>query len=907
MQNPIRFFNSISASDINEVGGKGANLGELTRAGFDVPQGFCVTTSAYSAFIKPQENHVYALLENLKIDDLESVRNAGQKVRDLLSKLDLPVELVELLLEAWQETGEKNAYAVRSSATAEDLPQASFAGQQDTYLNIIGRENLLNAVKDCFISLFTDRAILYRIQNNFAHADVQLSVVVQLMVIPDASGIMFTADPINGNRNIISIDASFGIGEALVSGLVSADLYQVRKPDGTQQPDGAIVKKQIGDKDIAIVAEKNGGTKTIQLSAEQKEKSALTDAQIIELAHLGQSIEAHYGVPQDIEWVLADGGFQITQSRPITSLFPLPEETIDPDKLYLSFNHFQVMTDAMAPLSMSLFRSIITIGQDKNTLETKYLVPVGGRLYIEASEILAHPKLGKTFPEMVDRADHLTGEMINDWVSKKPKRSQKSRISLIKLLPVALPILWRVRSCLLSKKYQNFPEKMSEYMDRYEAQVQNEISNTDDLDLKLEVCRKELANLFETIKPWRAHLIASMIAMKLLHVLMKNRVDSSVQDALMRGLEGNVTTEMDLAVGDLADIARPSIELTACLSEPDVSYEQKLSLAEDLPNGKEFIASWNEFIRKYGARGPSEIDLYRPRWREDASSLMSMVAGMLKSGETGAHREHYQQLITANEAANNTIIAKAGGGFWGFVRKPLARRMAYVIRELFPLREHHKFLIVRVLDLTKKVIAQAGIQLQSEKKIANADDVWFLSLPELRQVLTGETDVTAFPIEQRKQDFDHYKSMTPPRVITGEGEVLSASHDNANAPEGSLVGSPVSAGIVEGRARVILDPSKEILHPGEILIAPFTDPGWTPLFVNAGGLVTEVGGLMTHGSVIAREYGIPAVVGVVNATKIIKTGQQVRVHGEAGFVEILQEAPDEASNEVSDKKMDIRP
>ena len=883
----IRYFKSISAADIGDVGGKGANLGVMTNAGFNVPPGFCVTTDAYEAFISPKEKELYAMLDGLGVDDLDRVRKVGEQARKLLGKLPLPEDLKMPLDVAWRKNDATSAYAVRSSATAEDLPQASFAGQQDTYLNIIGMEALEQSVKDCFISLFTDRAILYRVQNGFDHQDVALSVVVQKMILPEASGIMFTADPVSGKRNMISIDASFGIGEALVSGLVSADLYQVDKPSGE------IIKKQIGDKKIAILPVEGGGTKTIDLDDEQRHSATLSDKQILMLANVGTKIEALYGKPQDIEWALADGEIYITQSRPITSLFPLPEGKEDAKKIYISFNHFQVMTDAMPPLSMSLFRSIVPVGRNKITGETDYVVPVGGRLYGEASNILNHRIGRKVFPTLVGKADHLVGKILTGWVQNNPKRETKIKASQI--LPIALPVLWKTKSCLLFKKYHNFPDEMSRFMDEHVVLVAGKINQAQSVSEQLIICTDELKNLIHTIAPWRERLLASMFAMKILTNVMERRVDSETLDSLMRGLEGNVTTEMDLALGDVADAARGHKTLTAYLSDGDIGWEKRIADCAKHPGGVEFLKQWKEFIAKYGSRGPSEIDLYRPRWREDGSSLLAMVAGMLKSGEKGAHRAHYQNLIEENHQANEKNIAAAGKGFWGFVRAPFVRRMTYVIRELFPLREHHKFLLIRLLDITKPVIENAGRQMLADGKVEYEDDIWFYSLPELREGFENGDWITKSEISQRKQDFEHFQKMTPPRVITGEGETLTASYDSDGAPEGALMGSPVSAGTVEGIAKVVLDPSVETLHPGEILIAPFTDPGWTPLFVNAAGLVTEVGGLMTHGSVIAREYGIPAVVGVIDVTKTIHTGDRVRVNGEAGYVEILELKNGEAS------------
>lgn len=431
-------FSKITANHVPLVGGKGANLGVLTMAKISVPNGFCITTHAYKAFVAPAEVAIYKAAKKISMDNLESLRVEAQNIRDMLHENPLPDDVISQTIAAWQEMGADNAYAVRSSATAEDLPSASFAGQQDTYLNIIGQAELLKAVKNCFISLFTDRAILYRMQNEFDHADVALSVVVQKMILPESAGIMFTADPITGNRNITSIDASFGLGEALVSGLVSADLYKINKLRGN------IITKEIANKKIAILPLKAGGTETVDLSAEQSQAQTLTDELIIKLAQLGQRIEQHYGKPQDIEWAMADGQLYITQSRPITSLYPLSNPSYtsppNPEKVYLSLSHLQVMTDTMPELSISLFKLLLPIGRSSHHVENPHMHNAGGRFYIDITPILTHPLAKKIFPKLFVNIDHHAGLSMLDWVQNKNINKPKSTISPKMVLGFALPM-----------------------------------------------------------------------------------------------------------------------------------------------------------------------------------------------------------------------------------------------------------------------------------------------------------------------------------------------------------------------------------------------------------------------------------------------------------------------------------
>lgn len=332
------------------VGGKGLHLGELSKIqGIQVPEGFCVTTAGYQKAIE-QNDTLQALLDQLtmlKVENRDQIGEVSKKIRQTIMETEIPSDVVKAVAYQLSRFGEEHAYAVRSSATAEDLPHASFAGQQDTYLNITGVDAILQHISKCWASLFTDRAVIYRMQNGFDHSQVYLSVIIQRMVFPQASGILFTADPMTGNRKLLSIDAGFGLGEALVSGLVSADCYKVQ--------DGQIVDKRIETKKLAIYGRKEGGTETQEIALDQQKIQTLTDEQILQLARIGRQIEAHFGQPQDIEWCLDRDTFYIVQSRPITTLYPVPEANDQENHVYISVGHQQMMTDPIKPLGLSFF------------------------------------------------------------------------------------------------------------------------------------------------------------------------------------------------------------------------------------------------------------------------------------------------------------------------------------------------------------------------------------------------------------------------------------------------------------------------------------------------------------------------------------------------------------------------
>src|SRR5438552_6321124 len=387
-------FQEIDQTQVAIVGGKGARLGELSRIeGIRVPAGFCVTTDAFRRIMAeaPSMDERLDRLSRLNPDDRAAIRTLSAEIRRTLEGIAIPDDLAAAITLALAELGEQAAYAVRSSATPEDLPTASFAGQHDTYLNVMGQAAILQHVSRCWASLFTERAMTYRLRNGFDHRKVHMAVIVQQMVFSQAAGILFTADPVTGNRKVASVEASFGLGEALVSGLVNADVYKVR--------DGEVVAKAVAAKQLSILASPAGGTQEQAIESERQEQPALTDAQVVRLAQLGRRIEAHFGRPQDIEWCLVDDDFLIVQSRPITTLFPVPEAGDRENHVYVSVGHQQMMTDPMKPLGISVWQ----------LTAARPMFEAGGRLFVDVTLALASPAsrvgllaLGKSDPLIGD-------------------------------------------------------------------------------------------------------------------------------------------------------------------------------------------------------------------------------------------------------------------------------------------------------------------------------------------------------------------------------------------------------------------------------------------------------------------------------------------------------------------------
>ncbi len=689
------------------------------------------------------------------------------------------------------------------------------------------------------------------------------------MVMPEESGILFTAVPITDHRGICSVDASLGLGEALVSGVVSADLYRI--------------EKESADTRIAILPLEEGGTEAIELPDAQRKQPALSDTQIRALAGIGKRIEAHYGAPQDIEWAIDHGEIFITQSRPITSLFPQPKNSRVDDALhvYVSLSHLQVMTDPMPPLSISIWKQIPTVGKDENG-DFPSLYGVGGRLYIDLSPTLPYPIGRKIISRSLGLADRIIQAAAMEVAARPEFRAKGKRFNLPAVTLPLLPLLFRVPVNLLFKATGNSVNRANQLSASYLADVQSELSALEKpLSEKLDLGLVRLGGFFQVAKRWLPQYAAGAFAQRLLSRIAGEE-NSGLMTDLERGLMGNAVTEMNLAVGDLANLGSSSTTLRKTLSDQTMLPDQRLSAIAKAEGGTAFLGGWRSFLERCGTRGPSEIDASRPSWNEDPASLLQMIIGMMNQTQPGVHRLHINDLVAKGEEAAASLPARVHA-----FKHPLVRRFTRVARNLAPLREHHKFLMVQLLAEVKTVLIDIGEELAHQGTIAAVDDVWMLTIPELRTALSSSSDLKGL-VEVRRIAFLQDAKRTPPRLMTSQGEIIRPKLGIEGAPEGALIGSPVSAGVFECIARVVLDPSTETLEPGSILVAPFTDPGWTPLFVNAGALVTEVGGLMTHGSVVASEYGIPAIVSVIEATRLIRTGDRIRIDGTAVYVEILE-------------------
>jgi phosphoenolpyruvate synthase/pyruvate phosphate dikinase len=851
------------------VGGKGANLGALVKiGGILVPDGFCVTTEAYHYALDGQIpiRELLNRLSTLGVKDSDKITAVSGGIRRIVEGVVIPGDLREEIVRFLARFDEKQAFAVRSSATAEDMPTASFAGQQDTYLNVIGVEQVLHHIRQCWASLFTERAIVYRIQNGFDHQKVRLSVVVQKMVFPQVAGVMFTADPITGNRKVVSIDASFGLGEALVSGLVNADGYKVRA--------GRVIDKKIGVKKLATYALPEGGTKTSEIEPEQQNTAALTDEQILRLAQLGREIEQYFGHPQDIEWCLSDDRFYIVQSRAITTLFPIPQENDHENHVYISVGHQQMMTDAMKPLGLSV-RQLTSAGP---------MAIAGGRMFVDVASRLASPAARKAILDVAGQSDPLIKDALMTVLD---------RGDFITLLPGDEPGKGgRVLSTEgFRTKLENDPAVAAGLVARSQAWIKalkeniQTKSGSELFDFIREDLQQLKTGLFDAQN--MAAIMGAMDAAFWLNEKMSEWLgEVNVVDTLSQSVPNNVTSEMGLDLLDVADVIRPYPAVIEYLRHID--QKDFLERVIRVEGGAEARKAIEAYLQKYGMRCAGEIDITRTRWSEDPRILIPLILSNIRNVEPHASQRRSEQGLQEALKKEAELLRRLRQLPNGEEKAEETKRMIGLVRNFAGYREYPKYDIVCRYWIYKQAMQQEAEALVCAGVIHDAEDIGYLTFEELHEVVRCQA-LDYEIINKRKDEYLLYQKLTPPRVITSEGEVIAGTYRRVNLPANAIVGLPVSSGIVEGRARVVVKMEEAVLEEGDILVTPFTDPSWTPLFLSIRGLVTEVGGLMTHGAVIAREYGLPAVVGVEHATRLIKDGQRIRVNGTDGYIEILEE------------------
>ncbi|MFB7890735.1 PEP/pyruvate-binding domain-containing protein [Microbacterium sp. NPDC056044] len=847
----------LSADDLARVGGKAANLGELIRAGFDVPPGFCVTTDAYRQAVRG------SAVESGTLTDAAAARAA-------VLATPFPEEVADAVRAAYAQLEPGGGpVAVRSSATAEDLPGASFAGQQDTYLNVTGIDGVLDAVHRCWASLWTDRAVAYRAAQGVDGTGVAVAVVVQRMVDASSAGVLFTADPVTGRRRQAVLDSAHGLGEAVVSGSVDPDHFVV------DTATGRILERRAG-----------GGP--------DDGPASLTDAQVRALVGLGDRVERSFGSPQDIEWALdADGHLWLTQSRPITTLFPVPVRDkrlpAAETRVYFCVSLAQGLHRPLTPMGIAAFRVIGSgfldlIGRrPARIVDGPGAFAIGGdRIFLDATPVVRSAVGREIFPRALDvmearSAVVLRGLFGDPRFSVLPRSRRRFARGFVHLAArIRLPLL--VGQALFS------PAAAQRRVGRLARDVRaREIPADGDIATRVDGVVELLFGAMPLAPRSLPGAVVGFGMLGLAGRLLRGSSAPGDLQTVLRSAPDNVTTQMDLELWDVAVRARRDPASAEALRTRAADDLAAAYLAGALPAVLQRAMA--NFLARYGHRAVAEIDLGMPRWAEDPAHLFGVLAGYLRLDRDAATpAQHFAARARDAEAMVRTLVLRAR--VRGRMRAAVVGFCLRRARALVGMREMPKYLVIIAMRRARAELVAIGTELADAGRIAEPGDVFFLDFDETKRAAAG-TDLRATVAERRERYDAELGRRHVPRMLLSDGtEPEAVSTGDAADQPGALRGTPASAGTVTAPARVILDPVGAQLEPGEILVAPSTDPGWTPLFLTAGGLVMEMGGANSHGAVVAREYGIPAVVGVPRATEAITTGTEVTVDGASGVVTV---------------------
>lgn len=851
----IRWLDQVTRHDGALAGGKGANLGDLLGAGFPVPNGFVVTTQAYRAFVRET-----GLAEELAALVSAGGTGIGERVAGLFSGHDLPSGVAEEIRAAYSVHLGGGPVAVRSSATAEDLPEASFAGQQDTYLNVVGEDALLAAVRDCWASLWTDRAVHYRAAHPEAgDGDIALAVVVQRMLPADAAGVMFTANPANGRTEETVITAAWGLGEAVVSGLVDPDTVVV------DTATGRVLTRLVADKAVRIdaVPEAEGGrTRTTGTPSGQRGAAVLDDADALQLAGLGSAIERHFGGPQDIEWVLAGGTFHIVQARPVTALperiGPVPTEwPVPAPGLYFRASITEQLPDPLTPLFAGLAATA---------------VPSGLR------RLLAELAPGEDFGDV-------GFPTINGYAYYR-----YTSAAMAKMLK-ATPALTR----LIAGGGEWVEDRWRQRLEEYRSEVTAEAS-TPPAGLPARALLDAVGRLVDAMAYYYTS-VQTIIPI----AAMAELTWTGVYNRLLRAPSGppaetfllGFDSEPVRAEKDLYDLSRWVLshhQLAVALAAPSTD-----AMAAEPPDGVSPQA-WADWHARFGAHLATHghtlynLDPVNPVPADDPAPLLQALRFDLDPDAPDPYARQRRAAAARDDAAAK-LLTRLGG--W---RAAQARTLLTRAQHTTPLREDALAAMGLYAPVARRLLRELGWRLVGAGALDEPMDVCWLELAEARDAAAALDDGGPVAddlrdrVAARKEVARGQRLATPPQSLP-RNKVMDAFAWMYPAREGQdgsvLSGTVGSGGVVTARARVLSGPEDfAAFQPGEVLVAAITTPAYTPLFAMAAGVVTDVGGVLSHGSIVAREYGIPAVLGTGAATRLIRTGDEVTVDGSAGKVRL---------------------
>ena len=849
---------TLSAADaaLENVGGKGVSLAKMLNAGLPVPGGFHVTTEAYRQFVTHNGIQARILAELAGIDpaDHAALESASQRIGDLFAAGWTPHEIVASVSAAYAQL-DQAPVAVRSSATAEDLPGASFAGQQETYLNIRGTEAVLAAIKKCWASLWTARAIAYRLKNQIDQQTVALAVVVQRLVFADAAGVMFTANPTNGKRDQLVINAAWGLGEAVVSGTVTPDTLTVAKATGK------VLKRETAQKQLMTVRTEQG-THEVAVPADQQHKAVLSDAQTAELARLGMRIEQFYEVPMDVEWALAGNQFLIVQARPITAMPPEWKRSV-PDAIYARNSLGEHLPGPVSPLFASLG------------------LEIANRLSYENMQRLVGAKTAAAMvPEGIEY------ETLNGYVYRRNRITAGATISM---LGSYLPLFRRLKRESV-QMWQAAREEFAAVVTDWERRP---IASFTPAQL-LEGVRTVFAaairyyNLIQTTLPMTA--FSETTFTKVYDGLVRRKGDPAAT-AFLFGLD-TVSLRADKSLFDLAAWLKANPALAGYLAQhPTAQLEAEFGQADppaSLP--ADLWAEWQRRILNHldrFGRTAYEYDFANPTPLEQPGLVFDAVKAFL-TGTAGDPYQREREAVAQREQATAAVLKRVGWPRRGWFQRSLAWAL-----ETGPMREDSIYDMGMGHPVLRRMLAELGRGFAAAGATRGPDDIYWLQESEVAGLIASLERRQPLPdlsecVQARKLACQAARKASPPPMLPEKSGWAKYMHGGeAETKDGKVVlkGIGTSGGVVTAPACVLYGPEDfSKLKQGDVLVAVTTNPAWTPLFSLASAVVTDIGGPLSHSSIVAREYGIPAVMAASSATRLIQTGQMVTVNGAAGTV-----------------------
>lgn len=845
----VLYFDEVTKDSIDLVGGKGANLGELVKAGFPVPNGYCVSVDAYKSIVGESDiqEKIDEIIAAVDWDKPSNIEVRSLQIRELIMNRPIPDEIKEEIINAYYQLSQVEqpngaAVAVRSSATAEDLPDASFAGQQETYLNIRSEQELLVHVKCCWASLWTARAMAYRHKQNYDHSKVYLSIIIQLMVEAEAAGVAFTANPLNGREDEILINSSYGLGEVVVAGIVTPDNFVLNRKNLE------IKTRQLGNKEKRLQMDPTGRTQQADVPFDQRKEFSLSDAQLRELGELAIRVEEHYQVPQDVEWAFSKGKVYLLQARPVTALGP---EVNQDDALTIN----------------------------KLTKIQKFMLDDLIEHYPEAPTPLDHAVVTTSYQAILNSADNLGIK-----ISRAKKIICLENDGRITLVPPKFKYSLRLLS-MPAKLFKATKISQAQWQKEYQqiSQVINQLEKTNiaaETNEQLAISLKEIFHLTERIcflrfyNFFEANFLPLAGISLVLKVFCSKNNRPSLMDLITIGLNYK-TAIIDREINGLAVAASFEPQLHAAIMDGEaVKFENIKKQLLQITGGREFLGKLEDFLKVYGYRTEK---MYQPftseSWLENPDQLMVIIRAALKDPQLTERKKNELKRKKEHEIWVNTFESKLKGPL-----KRLFRWSYNSLRTNHIIREETLFVLEKIFTTGRIIKNGLGNRLTHAGYLKAAEDIVYLTKQEITHGIIGqiEKDECQQLVDIRKKNFSLNQALWKKTLLK-----LVEHNKDVDTLQG-ISGSP---GIVEGPAQIIIsvhDFNK--LKKDDILVCPYTDPTWTPLFGMAAAVVADTGGPLSHAAIVAREYGIPAVLGTKVGTSFIKTGEIVVVDGSAGTV-----------------------